>query len=79
MVSDHQPVERTAKLGRLTARRHDFFAAGEAIGVIKAEASAEQAGIHREAGVQVGVAPEDLVGEAALGVWRVGFAGVKVR
>ena len=79
MVGDHQPVQRPPQPGGLPAGGHDLLAAREAIGIVQPQPRAEQAGIDRQAGVQVRVAPQNLVGKTALGVWRIDLAAVKPR
>ena len=46
MIGDDQEVQRAGKLGGLAAGSHDFLAAGEAIGVARAEPAAKGSGIH---------------------------------
>ena len=60
VVGDHQEIERPRQFRLLFAGGHHLLAAGEAVGVLDAEAVAEQPGIHRHGGVQVRVAEEHL-------------------
>ena len=62
---------------RLSRRRHDLLALGEAIGVARVEPRAEGAGVHREAGVGVGVAEERPGREVASGPGRIRPLGGK--
>ena len=68
MVSNHQPVQRSAKLYRLTARGHHLFAAGEPVSVIQAQPCAKKTSIHRQSSVQMCITPKNLVGEIPLGI-----------
>jgi hypothetical protein len=47
VVGDHQPVERARKTRRLAAGGYYLLAAGEAVGLVVSEATAEQARIRR--------------------------------
>ena len=58
MVGDDEEIERPRQLRRLTRRRHDLLASGEAIGIARSEPCAERAGIHRKGRVQMRIAEE---------------------
>ena len=58
VVGDDEKIERPRKLRRLSRRRDNLLALGEAIGVARAEPSAERASIERKHGVEMRVAEE---------------------
>jgi len=45
---------------------------------IEAKAGAEQTSIHRKTGMQMCITPENLVRKTALGIGRIGLAGIEV-
>ena len=55
VIGHHQEIERARQLRLLSAGRHHFLAAREAVCVLDAEAIAECARVHRHGGMQVGV------------------------
>jgi hypothetical protein len=79
MIGDHQPVERAAELGRLAAGGHHLLTTRKTVSIIQPEARTKQTGVHRQTGMQMRVAPKDLVGEAAIGVGRIGLAWIEIR
>ena len=72
VVGDDEEIERPRQLGRLSRRRHDLLALGEAIGIARAEPRAERAGVEREHGVEMGVAEERPRREIASRIGRIG-------
>ena len=79
VVGDHQEVERARELRRLAARGRDLLAAGEAIGVARAEPAPNAPASIEKRGVQVRVAEERPRREVAAGVGRVGALGEGLR
>ena len=71
VVGHHQEVERAGEPDGLARRGDQLLALGEAVGVARREAGAEGASVHREACVDVGVAPVDVGREAAIRVGRI--------
>ena len=55
----------------------EFLAEGESVGGIQVQPVSERTGVHRGAGVQVGIAPQDPSREVAAGVGRVALANRK--
>ncbi len=70
MVRHHQPVERPRQAGGNARARGYLLAAGEPVGIFRAQARAERARIHRQRSVQMGVAPVHAGGEAAIRIGR---------
>ena len=68
MIGHHQEVERPGEFRRLTAGGRHLFAAGKAVGITRLKPAAEHAGIHGEAGVQMGVAEQRPRREFAVGI-----------
>ena len=71
VVGNHEKIERPRELRRLSRRRDNLLALGEAIGVARAEPSTERAGVERKHRVQVRVAEERPGRKVASRVRRV--------
>ena len=78
VVCNHQPVQRARELDRDPGRGDQLLAAGESVGAPRIQPRAEDAGVEREAGVQVGVPPVGLAREAASRIGRVRLALVRI-
>jgi len=60
VVRDHQEIERPGELDRDARRGDDLLAAGEAVGLLRAQPVAAHERIARVRGVMVGVAEVDV-------------------
>ena len=72
MVGHDEEVERAREAHGLPRRGNHLLPLGEAVGVARRQARPESAGIHRKGGMEVGVAPIHVGGEAPLRIGRVG-------
>jgi hypothetical protein len=71
MIGDDEEIERARELHWLATRCRDFFAAGEAIGVARAEPRAERPSVHRKRGMQMRIAEERARWEVTTRVGRI--------
>ena len=71
MIGDNQPIQGPGEPYRLPGGGDDFLAAREFVGLARGEAVSKEPGIHREAGMKVGVTPERPLREGSMRVRRV--------
>lgn len=58
MIGDHQPIQRARQPNRLSGGGHHFLATREPVGIARRQAVTEQTRIHRNRGMEVGIAPQ---------------------
>ena len=71
MVGDREPVQRPVDLGALVVVDDDFPASGVSEEVVGSQRDPEHSRVEGVAGVVVGSAPEDAVGELLVRVGRI--------
>jgi hypothetical protein len=73
MLSEWSVTTRKSELRRLSRGRRHLFTARKAVGIRGPQASAEDAGVHREARVEMRVAEERARRVFPVGIGRVGL------